>query len=75
MVMWVTNYRDEDLFNACMNFSQVFTIYLLKEQEIENNHFIYEYEKRKRLRFYKEMIMSKFVHLKEVVNNFDGDVE
>ena len=70
----MTNYRDEDLFNACMNFSHVFTIYLLKEQEIENNHFIDEYEKRKRLRFYKEMMMSKFVELKEVVNSFDGDV-
>ena len=68
----MTNYRDEDLFNVCMNFSQAFTIYLLKEQEIENNHFIDEYEK-KRLRFYKEMMMSKFVHLKKVVNNFDGE--
>lgn len=43
----MTNYRDEDLFNVCMNFSQAFTIYLLKEQEIENNHFIDEYEKKK----------------------------
>lgn len=71
----MTNYRDEDLFNACMNFSQVFTKYLLEKQEIENNYFIDEYEKRKRLRFYKEMMMSKFEHLREVVNSFDGDVE
>ena len=71
----MTNYRDEDLFNACMNFSQVFTIFLLKKQEIENNRFIDEYEKRERLRYYREMMMSKFEHLREVVNSFDGDVE
>lgn len=29
--------------------------------------------RKKRLRFYKEMMMSKFVHLKKVVNNFDGE--
>ena len=55
----MTNYRDEDLFNACMNFSQVFGIFLLKKQEIENNRFLDEYEKRDRLRFYREMMMSK----------------
>lgn len=71
----MTNYRDEDLFNACMNFSQVFTIFLLKKQEIENNRFIDEYEKRERLGYYRERMMSKFEHLKEVVNSFDGDVE
>ena len=71
----MTNYRDEDLFNACMNFSQVFTIYLLKKQEIENNRFIDEYDKREMLKYYREMMMSKFVHLREVVNSFDGDVE
>ena len=71
----MTNYRDEDLFNACMNFSQVFTIFLLKKQEIENNHFIDEYEKRERLKYYREMMMSKFEHLRDVVNSFDGDVE
>ena len=71
----MTNYRDEDLFNACMNFSQVFTIFLLKKQEIENNHFIDEYEKRERLNHYKGMMMIKFEHLRDVVNSFDGDVE
>ena len=71
----MTNYRDEDLFNACMNFSQVFTIFLLKKQEIENNHFIDEYEKRERLKYYKNRMMSKFEHLRDVVNSFDGDVE
>ena len=39
----MTNYRDEDVFNACMNFCQIFTIFLLKKEEIENNHFIDEY--------------------------------
>lgn len=71
----MANYRDEDLFNACMNFSQVFTIFLLKKQEIENNRYIEEYEKRERLKYYKGMMMSKFEHLREVVNSFDGDVE
>ena len=71
----MTNYRDEDLFNACMNFSQVFTIFLLKKQEIENNRFIDEYERRKRLKYYREMMMSKCEHLRDVVNSFDGDVE
>lgn len=67
----MTNYRDEDLFNACMNFSQVFTIFLLKKQEIENNRFIDEYEKREMLRHYRGMMMSKFEHLRDVVNSFD----
>lgn len=71
----MTNYRDEDLFNACMNFSQVFTLFLLKKQKIENNRFIDEYEKRKMLKHYRGMMMSKFEHLREVVNSFDGDVE
>lgn len=70
----MTNYRDEDLFNACMNFGRVFTIYLLKKQEIENNHFIHECEKKEMLRFYKEMMMSKFERLREVVNSFGGDI-
>ena len=69
----MTNYRDEDLFNACMNFCQVFTIFLLKKEESENNHLIDEYEKRDRLRYYKEMMMSRFEHLYDVVNSFDGD--
>ena len=71
----MTNYNDEDVFNACMNFSQVFTIFLLKKQEIENNRFIDEYEKRERLKYYREMMMSNFRHLREVVNSFDGDLE
>ena len=71
----MTNYRDEDLFNACMNFCQVFTIFLLKKQEIENNRFIDEYEKREMLKYYKKMMMSKFEHLYYVVNSFDGDVK
>lgn len=71
----MTNYKDEDLFNACMNFCQVFTIFLLKKQEIENNRFINEYEKQDRLRLYKAMMMSKFEHLYDVVNSFDGDLE
>lgn len=71
----MTNYRDEDLFNACINFIRIFGLFLLKKQEIENNHFIDEYEKRERLKYYREMMMSKFVHLREVVNSFDGDVE
>lgn len=70
----MTSYRDEDLFNACMNFSQIFTIFLLKKQEIENNWYIDEYEKEKRLKHYKGMMMSKFEHLKKVVNSFDGDI-
>ena len=71
----MTNYRDEDLFNACMNFCQVFTIFLLKKQEIENNPFIDEYEKKDKLRYYKGMMINKFEHLYDVVNSFDGDLE
>lgn len=71
----MANYKDEDLFNACMIFCQVFTIFLLKKQEIENNPFIDEYEKKDILRHYKGMMMSKFEHLQEVVNSFDGDSE
>ena len=71
----MTNYRDEDLFNACMNFSQLFTLFLLKKQQIENNHFIDEYEKREKLKYYRGRMMSQFEHLYDVVNSFDGDSE
>jgi len=71
----MTNYDDKDLFNACMNFCQVFTMFLIKKQEIENNRFIDEYEKRERLKYYKSMMMSKFDHLEDVVSSIKGDLE
>ena len=58
-----------------MNFCQIFTIFLLKKQEIENNWYIDEYEKRERLKYYKDAMMSRFEHLYDVVNSFDGDIE
>ena len=67
--------NDLDLYNACMNFCQVFTMFLLKKQGIENNHFIDEDEKNVRLRHYKGMVTSQFEHLYDVVNSFDGDLD
>ena len=71
----MTNYKDEDLFNACMNFCRMFGIFLIKKQEIENNRFLDEYEKRDRIKHYRGMMMHKFLHLRNVVNSFDGGME
>ena len=70
----MVNYNDEDLFNACMNFCQIYGIFLIKKSEIENNRFLDGYDKRDRLRYYKEMLMSRFEHLHEVVNSIESDL-
>lgn len=74
----MTNYTDEDLFHACMNFCESFGIFLMKKEEIENGYRFGRYaghERREMMRFYKEMLRDNYNHLYVVITAIDKELK
>ena len=70
------NYSDEELFCACMNFCKAFTMFLIKEKELENRYFLRsEYINREKS-CYKKILIDRLKRLQEIVNSFNiGDYD
>ena len=69
--------KDEQLYDACMNFCQTYFYFLLKKDEFENRKCFGcydEYEVEQRMEFEKERLRSAFTRLYELVNEIDDEI-